>query len=124
VSRLEVPRLDATSRVPTVGADYSDPVRIIARRTLREFWSQRGYRDAEQPLRAWFAEERRAAWRTRAEIKAAHRNASFVGSDRVVFNVAGNKYRLVVAVKYSAQVVFVRFVGTHAEYDEIDAGEV
>ena len=59
-----------------------------------------------------------------ADIKAAHRNASFVGSDRVVFNVGGNKYRLVVAVKYSAQLVFIRFVGTHADYNDVDAGEV
>ena len=58
------------------------------------------------------------------DIKRAHRNASFVGGDRVVFNVGGNKYRLVVAVKYSAQVVFIRFIGTHADYDEIDAGRV
>jgi mRNA interferase HigB len=99
-------------------------VRVISRRTLREFWAQRSHRDAEQPLRAWFAEVRRAAWRTPADIKAAHRNASFVGSDRVVFNIGGNKYRLVVAVKYSAQLVFVRFVGTHADYDDIDAEEV
>ena len=99
-------------------------MRIIARRTLREFWDQRSHRDAEHPLRAWFAEARRAAWRTPTDIKAAYRNASFVGNDRVVFNVGGNKYRLVVAVKYSAQLVFVRFVGTHADYDKIDAGEV
>ncbi len=107
-----------------VGAEYAAGVRIIARRTLREFWGQRGYRDAEQPLRAWFAEVRRASWRSPADIKEAHRNASFVGSDRVVFNIGGNKYRLVVAVKYSAQLVFIRFVGTHADYDDIDAGEV
>ena len=99
-------------------------VRIIARKTLREFWEERAHRDSEQPLRAWFAEVRKASWRTPADIKAAHRNASFVGADRVVFNVGGNKYRLVVAVKYSAQLVFIRFVGTHADYDDIDAGEV
>ena len=99
-------------------------VRIISRRTLREFWERRGRGDAEQPLRAWFAEASRATWRTPADIKAAYRTASFVGNDRVVFNVGGNKYRLVVAVKYSAQLVFIRFVGSHADYDEIDAGEV
>jgi mRNA interferase HigB len=99
-------------------------VRIISRRTLREFWEQRGRGEAEQPLRAWFAETSRATWRTPSDIKATYRSASFVGSDRVVFNVAGNKYRLVVAVKYSAQLVFIRFVGTHAEYDEIDVEEV
>jgi mRNA interferase HigB len=99
-------------------------VRVIARSTLREFWGERGHRDSEKPLRAWFAEVRQAAWRTPADAKAAHRNASFVGGDRVVFNLGGNKYRVVVAVKYSAQIVFIRFVGTHAEYDEIDAREV
>jgi mRNA interferase HigB len=99
-------------------------VRIIARRTLREFWDERSHREAEQPLRAWFAEVRRAAWRTPADIKSAHRNACFVGFDRVVFNVGGNKYRLVVAVKYSAQLVFIRFVGAHADDDDIDAWEV
>jgi len=109
---------------PTAGAGYLQGVRIICRRTLREFWGRRGRQDSEQPLRAWFAEARRARWRTPADIKAVHRNASFVGSDRLVFNIGGNKYRLVVAVKYSAQIVFLRFVGTHAAYDDIDAGEV
>jgi mRNA interferase HigB len=99
-------------------------VRIIARRTLLAFWSDRHCRDAEQPLRAWFTEVRRATWRTPADIKAAHRSASFLGNNRVVFNVAGNKYRLVVAVKYTAQIVFIRFVGTHEQYDAIDAEEV
>ncbi len=99
-------------------------MRVIARRTLREFWEQRGYGDVEQPLRAWFAEARRASWRTPADIKASYRNASFLGSNRVVFNIGGNKYRLVVAVKYEAQIVFIRFVGTHEQYDDIDAEEV
>jgi mRNA interferase HigB len=99
-------------------------VRIISRRTLREFWGRQGRRDSEVPLRAWFAEVRLAAWRTPADVKVAHRNASFVGGDRVVFNIGVNEYRLVVAVKYSARIVFIRFVGTHAEYDEIDAREV
>jgi mRNA interferase HigB len=99
-------------------------VRVIARRTLREFWEQRGRGDAQQSLRAWFAEARHASWRTPADIKAAYRNASFLGNSRVVFNIGGNKYRLVVAQKYSAQVVFIRFVGTHAQYDGIDAEEV
>ena len=99
-------------------------VRIIARRTIREFWEERGREDAERPLRTWFAEARRAVWRTPADIKAAYRNASFVGSDRVVLNIGGNKYRLVVAVKYSAQIVFIRFIGTHADYDRINPEEV
>ena len=99
-------------------------MRIVARRTLQGFWTDRRHRDAEQPLRAWFTEAKRAVWRTPADIQAAHRNASFLGKNRVVFNIAGNKYRLVVAVKYSAQIVFIRFVGTHEQYDAVDAEEV
>ena len=117
-------RPSAVSLDPTRGAAYPVPVRVIARRTLRECWAQRGHGDAEQPLRAWFAEARRAAWRTPSDVKAAYRNASFVGNDRVVFNIGGNKYRLVVALKYSAQIAFIRFVGTHAAYDKIDVEEV
>ena len=97
-------------------------MRVIARRTLKVFWDD--HRDAEQPLRAWFAEARRATWRTPADIKAAHRNASIIGNNRVVFNVGGNRYRLVAAVKYTAQIVFIRFVGTHAQYDRVKAEEV
>jgi mRNA interferase HigB len=99
-------------------------VRIIARRTLRAFWEHQGHGDSEQPLRSWFAEVRRATWRSPAEVKAAHRNASILSNNRVVFNVAGNKYRLVVAMKYTAQIAFIRFVGTHEQYDRITAEEV
>ncbi|MBP7468763.1 MAG: type II toxin-antitoxin system HigB family toxin [Thauera sp.] len=65
--------------------------------------------------------DRRATWRTPADIKAAHRNASFLANNRVVFNIKGNDYRLVVAVRYTSTTMFIRFVGTHAEYDKIDA---
>ncbi|WP_407280131.1 type II toxin-antitoxin system HigB family toxin [Aromatoleum evansii] len=95
---------------------------IIALRTLREFWER--YPQAEAPLRGWYAEAVRADWRTPADIKAAHRNASFLPNNRVVFNIKGNDYRLVVAVRYTAGVMFVRFVGTHAEYDRIDATRI
>ena len=97
-------------------------MRVIAIGTLREFW--RKYADAEVPLRAWFAEASRAQWRTPAEIKASHRNSSFMANNRVVFNIKGNEYRLVVAVHYNRGLMFVRFVGTHREYDRIDAATV
>ena len=71
-------------------------MRIIAKRTLREFWEKPEHRDAEQPLKAWYAEARNATWSTPADIKARYRHASIVGNNRVVFNIAGNKYRLVV----------------------------
>ena len=99
-------------------------MRIISRRSLREFWGQPGKQGAESPLRAWYDEVRQARWRSPADVKAVYRSASIIGDGRVVFNVGGNRYRVVVAVKYSAQIVFIRFVGSHAEYDDIDAREV
>jgi mRNA interferase HigB len=99
-------------------------VRIIARRTLREFWEKPGHQDSEQPLRAWFAEAAKAEWSSPADIKKQHRNASIVGNSRVVFNIGGNKYRLVVAIRYEARIAFIRFVGTHVAYDGIDVEKV
>jgi len=99
-------------------------MRIIAVRTLREFWEQPGRDDAEQPLRAWVAEAEHVLWQTPAEIKEQYRNASIVADNRVVFNIAGNKYRLVVKFHYNTGIGFIRFIGTHAEYDEIDVGTV
>lgn len=99
-------------------------MRVIARRTLREFWEQPGRSDAEQQLKAWFKEAKAADWQTPAEVKVAYRSASIIGNRRVVFNIAGNKYRLVVQVNYQYRVVYVRFIGTHAEYDQIDAAEI
>jgi len=97
-------------------------MRVIAVSTLREFWKK--HPQAEIPLRAWYAEASWAAWKSPAAIKAAHRNASFLANNRVVFNIKGNDYRLVVAVHYNTGIMFIRFVGTHDEYDEIDAEEV
>jgi mRNA interferase HigB len=93
-------------------------MRVIAVSTLREFWKK--HPQAEIPLRAWFAEASRADWKSPAAIKAAHRNASFVGNNRVVFNIQANDFRLVVAVHYNRRMMYVRFVGTHAEYDAIN----
>lgn len=96
-------------------------MRVVAVSTLREFWALPQHRDAEQPLRAWCAEAAKAGWRQPADIKAHYRKASFVGKNRVVFNIAGNKYRLIVAVAYKMQVLYVKFIGTHEAYDAIDA---
>ena len=93
-------------------------MRIIARRTLREFWGQ--HRDAEQVLRAWYHDAKVAHWRSPASIKRVYANASIVGENRVVFNVSGNRYRLVVAINYRYEVCYIRFVGTHQQYDRID----
>jgi mRNA interferase HigB len=97
-------------------------VRIIARRTLREFWTR--HADAEQPLRAWYDDAKRARWTTPAVIKQTYANASIVGENRVVFNIRGNRYRLVVTINYAYGVCYIRFVGTHAAYDRIDVATI
>ncbi len=94
-------------------------VRVIAKRTLREHWQQRNRHDSEEPLKAWHREARAATWRNTADLRAQYRSASFVG-DRVVFNNAGNKYRLVVRIRFDIEVIFIRFIGAHQEYDVID----
>lgn len=97
-------------------------MRVFSLSTLRTFWQN--HADAEQSLRAWFAEAERADWKTPQDIKSRYRSADFLAGDRVVFNIKGNTYRVVVAVKYQFKAVYVRFVGTHAEYDAIDAEQV
>jgi mRNA interferase HigB len=99
-------------------------VHVITRRKLQEFWERPGCGDAEQPLKAWFAEASAAKWRSPNDIKSRYRSASFVADRRVIFNICGNKYRLIVHVNYEIGVVLVKFIGTHAEYDEIDAATV
>jgi mRNA interferase HigB len=99
-------------------------MRLIARKTVREFWERPGCRDAEQPLRAWVEEAEKAEWRRPQEIKAKFGTASFLANNRVVFNIAGNKYRLVVAVRYDKGILYVRFIGAHSAYDRIDATKV
>ena len=95
-------------------------MRIIAIKTLRLFWQRSGRSDAEQPLRAWYAEAKSADWDGPVAVKEKYRSASVVGDNRIVFNIAGNKYRLVVKFNYPYRTGYVRFIGTHAEYDAID----
>lgn len=94
-------------------------MRIIALRTLREFWQR--HPDAEQPLRAWYANVKRANWKSPADVKISYRNASIISADRVVFDIKGNDYRVVVVIVYAYSLIYIRFVGTHREYDKIDA---
>ena len=96
-------------------------MRVIAVSTLKAFWEQPAHRDAEQPLKAWFEEACTAVWQQPADVKARFGNASILKNRRVVFNIKGNDYRLVVALSYKLQIVYVKFVGTHAEYDRVDA---
>jgi len=101
-----------------LGAEYNTRMRIISRKALRVFWEK--HHDARQPLQAWYADVAHANWRCPTDIKKAYRNASFVANNRIVFNIKGNRYRIIVAVQYEYRIVYIRFVGTHQEYDQVD----
>jgi mRNA interferase HigB len=96
-------------------------MRVIAKSTLKAFWLR--HPDAEGPLLAWYREVEKEDWDSPAKVKQKYRSASFVG-DRVVFNIKGNTYRLVVHINYGLRIVFVRFVGTHKQYDAIKVREI
>lgn len=89
---------------------------------MRAFWEV--YADSEQPLKAWFREVEAADWENPHLVKSQYGNASVIGDSRIVFNIAGNKYRLIVKFNYPYRIAYIRFIGTHAEYDEIDAESV
>ncbi len=103
-------------------------MRIIARRTLREFLEARAASKDQRALKAaldaWFDEVRKAKWRNSTEVKRHYATASIVAADRVVFNIKGNDYRLVVAVDYEKSIVWIKWIGTHKDYDEIDVRTV
>ena len=97
-------------------------MRVFVKRTLRDFWER--HPDAEEPLDTWYRETEQARWPTPAAIRARYPNASIIGNDRVVFRIKGNAYRLVAHINYRAGRVYIRFIGTHSEYDRINAAEV
>ena len=97
-------------------------MRIIARKKLREFGER--FPDAKIPLDSWWAETKRANWNMPAEIKAHYNNVSILKGSRVVFNIGGNKYRLIVKFCYEKRIGYIRFLGTHEEYDKINAKEI
>ncbi len=99
-------------------------MRVISVKRLKDFWTDPGYKDSEQSLRAWYTEAVKARWKSPQHIKAKYGSASILGNDRVIFNICGNKYRLIVAVKYDFAIVYIRFVGTHKQYDTVNAREV
>ena len=99
-------------------------MRVIAKSSLKKFWDRPSYSDARGPLRAWHDEALKAVWRTPQDIKDQFASASICGHNRVVFNVGGNKYRIVVEVQYKAGIVWVKFIGTHAQYDRINVESV
>lgn len=94
-------------------------MRIVTIHVLREFWGR--YPDAEEPIKAWVNAVKDATWLTPQDVKARYGNASIIGNNRVVFNIRGNRYRLVVGMSYRRQGVYVKFFGTHEQYDDIDA---
>jgi mRNA interferase HigB len=94
-------------------------LRVIAKRTLREYWGQNP--DSEQQLSAWYREASKSDWKSPNEIKEQYSSASILKNSRVVFNICGNKYRLIVEINYPRKWVFILFIGTHKEYDNIDA---
>ena len=97
-------------------------MRVISRARLREFWNK--HTASEDALKAWYAEAETSHWRAPSDIKAEYPSDSFIAGNRVVFNIRGNRYRLVVAIKYEFEIVYIRFVGKHADYEKIDAAKV
>ena len=102
--------------------DYTYHMRIIAISYLRNFWEENP--GAEQHLKAWIDEVKKAEWSQPAEIKEQYRSVSILKNRRVVFNIKGNDYRLIVHIDYKRHITRVKFVGTHAEYDKINAEEI
>jgi len=97
-------------------------VRVIAKRTLRDFWEK--HADSEQQLKAWYNEAEQADWKSLNEIKKDYPSASILEDNRIVFNIKGNNYRLIVRINYKYGIVWIRFIGTHAEYDKVDANRI
>jgi mRNA interferase HigB len=97
-------------------------MRIVAKRALREFWEQ--FPETQEPLLAWYREVEKEDWDGPAKVKEKYRSASIIKGSRVVFPIKGNDYRLVVKVNYPYRMIYIRFVGTHAEYDKINVEEV
>lgn len=97
-------------------------MRVIAKRTLRDFWIK--HADSEQQLTSWYQETEKAAWKSINELKTEYPNASILKDNRIIFNIKGNNYRLIVKFNFEFQICWIRFIGTHAEYDKINANEI
>ena len=99
-------------------------MRVIAKSRLSLYWQKKNCKAAEQPLRAWYDEMIKGTWKNFNELRTDYPTASIVGNDRVVFNIKGNTYRLIVKFEFKMNCIFIRFFGTHSEYDKIKADEV
>ena len=99
-------------------------MRIVSKKTLKDFYEQSNYSDSINPLEAWHKEVLKLDWSNPNEIKKMYRSASIIEDTKVIFNIAGNKYRLIVTINYYAKIVFIKFIGTHKQYDKIDIEEL
>jgi mRNA interferase HigB len=97
-------------------------LRVVAKKVLREFWQI--HSETEQSLKSWYQEAEKAEWKNPNEIKKAYPSASILSGNRFVFNIKGNKYRLIVKINFDYSMVWIRFIGTHSEYDKINATEI
>jgi mRNA interferase HigB len=97
-------------------------LRVIAKKVLRDFWTK--HPDCEQQLKSWYQEADNASWKSPKDIKREYPSASILENNRIVFNIKGNNYRLIVRISYHYQMVWIRFIGTHAQYDKIDANKI
>ena|SRR4030042_2994225 len=97
-------------------------MRVFAKKILREFWEK--HSDSEEQLKTWYNEALKSFWTSPTDIKSEYPTASILKSGRVVFNICGNKYRLIVRINYLRRWVFIRFIGTHKEYDKIDSNKI
>ena len=94
-------------------------MRIVSKKTLKDFYDKPNYSDSRSVLEAWHKEVLKLDWNNPNEIKEMYRSASIIGDEKVVFNIAGNKYRLIVKINYHAKIVFIKFIGTHKQYDKV-----
>jgi mRNA interferase HigB len=94
-------------------------LRVIAKKIVRDFWEN--HEDCEQQLKSWFREAQKAEWKNPNEIKAEYPSASILNNNRLIFNIKGNNYRLIVKISYEYGIIWIRFIGTHADYDKINA---
>lgn len=97
-------------------------MRVIAKKVLRDFWEK--HSDCEQQLKSWYQEAEKANWENPNQIKEEYPSASILNDNRIVFNIKGNNYRLIVKISYEYQMVWIRFIGTHSEYDKINANNI
>ena len=94
-------------------------MRIISKKRLKDFYEQSKYHNSKSPLEAWHKEVLKLQWSNPNEVKEMYKSASIIGNEKIVFNIAGNKYRLIVSVNYYAKIVFIKFIGTHKQYDKV-----